>query len=453
MTNPFLRVLQRSPERPLIADPVVRARMGRRWRWSVFVSITLGYGLYYTTRLPLSVVKKPLLDEGVLDAKQLGQVGFAMLLTYAIGKTTNGFFADHLNLKRYFCTGIVLSSFFNLAFGGGESFLLFVLLWAGNGFVQSIGAPTSGVTLANWFSGRELGTRYAIWSVSHNIGEGLTFVGTSAVVAAFGWRWGFWGPALLCLAAFVVLLRTMADRPPSLGLPPVTGEADEVARAERERALTIAALQREVLGNPRVWVLGLASALMYVARYGVNNWGVLFLQLERGYGDVEAGMVIGLFPIVGALGSASSGIISDRLFRARRTPPTVLFGLLMIAGQSTFYFAPYRSLWLDRLSIGVSGFAIGGLLVFLGGLTALDICSRRAAGAALGLVGGMSYVGAGIQDWISGALLEGSRSTLGGQVSYDFTTAKYFWVGASCASLLLAASLWKHERGPDDPER
>ena len=37
-----------------------------RLRWQVFLSATIGYGIYYVCRLSLNVVKKPLVDSGAL---------------------------------------------------------------------------------------------------------------------------------------------------------------------------------------------------------------------------------------------------------------------------------------------------------------------------------------------------------------------------------------------------
>ena len=38
-----------------------------------------------------------------------------------------------------------------------------------------------------------------------------------------------------------------------------------------------------------MWVVAVASALMYVTRYAINSWGVLYLQEIRGYSLVDAG--------------------------------------------------------------------------------------------------------------------------------------------------------------------
>src|SRR5687767_7714499 len=83
-----------APRSPPIEDAALRARRTYRARWRVFLAITLGYGVFYTARLPLSVAKKPLLDSGLLDAAQLGRVGSALLAAYAIGKGVNGFLGD-----------------------------------------------------------------------------------------------------------------------------------------------------------------------------------------------------------------------------------------------------------------------------------------------------------------------------------------------------------------------
>ena len=47
----------------------------RRNRRLILLAITVGYGVAYTCRLGLSVVKKPLLDSGIFTAGDLGDIG------------------------------------------------------------------------------------------------------------------------------------------------------------------------------------------------------------------------------------------------------------------------------------------------------------------------------------------------------------------------------------------
>ena len=84
---------------------------------------------------------------------------------------------------------------------------------------------------------------------------------------------------------------------------------------------------------------------------------------------------------------------------------------------------------------------MGGLLAFLGGLIAMELCSPRATGAALGMVGGFIYLVAGMQSLISSALIEGGRSGN----TYDFGDARLLWIGAPVAAVVLIAVLLRGE--------
>ena len=62
----------------------MQSKLYRKWRWSCFLSGTIGYSLYYVCRTTLNVVKKPILENGTLDAVQLGIIGSALLFSYAL---------------------------------------------------------------------------------------------------------------------------------------------------------------------------------------------------------------------------------------------------------------------------------------------------------------------------------------------------------------------------------
>ena len=92
--NPF-RILATGPDLPQLGSQSEIDSLYRRHRVRIMLAITLGYGLVYTCRLALSMVKKPLIDGGIFSAEELGIIGSALFYTYAFGKLTNGFLADH----------------------------------------------------------------------------------------------------------------------------------------------------------------------------------------------------------------------------------------------------------------------------------------------------------------------------------------------------------------------
>ncbi len=429
-----------APKQELIDSENINSKY-KRLRWSVFISATIGYSLFYVCRLSLSVVKKPIVDAGILNESELGMVGSALFFAYAIGKLTNGFLADRSNIRRFMSTGLLLTALINLALGFMSSFSLFAVLWGLSGWFQSMGASPSVVSLSRWFSNKERGTYYGIWSASHGLGKAITFIGVAFMVSVSGWQWGFWGAGFIGLLGAVIVGVFLHDSPESEGLPSIADYKNDHAPIS-VKGKSVGTLQKEVLKNPYIWILALASALMYVSRYGIESWGIYYLEAQKGYTTLEASSIVSVSAISGIIGTMISGFISDKFFKGSRNIPVLVAGILNVIAISLFLFYPDGHIWMDSASMLLFGFAIGILITFIGGLMAVDIASKKASGAALGLVGIASYVGAGIQDVVSGFLIEGNHTIVNGVDNYDFSTAKLFWLGAAVLSMICVLFVW-----------
>lgn len=439
----MLKALATGPDLPVRTDIDVDGAF-RRYRTRIILTITLAYAVSYTCRLAINVVKKPLIDGGIFTPLELGMIGSALFYTYAAGKLVNGFVADHSNVKRFFALGLVASAVCNIAMGFSTVFWTTVLLWGLNGWFQSYGAPASVVALASWFSNRERGRFYGIWSTAHSMGEGLTFACVATIVAIGGWRWGFWGPGVATVLAGLVAWFTMADRPRTLGLPSVADWRNDhyAPPAPEAPQRGVFATQLSILRIPAVWILALSSAATYVTRYAINSWGILYLQEARGYSLAAAGSLLTASTFAGVAGALGFGFISDKFFGARRPPVNLLFGIVELAGLLLFFYGPDTPISLLAGMI-LFGFGMTGLVTSLGGLFAIDICPKRVAGAALGMVGVFSYLGAAVQEQVSGALINGHMRIVGGDRLYDFQPVIWFWISCSAVATLLASTLWK----------
>jgi OPA family sugar phosphate sensor protein UhpC-like MFS transporter len=439
----LLAPLSAGPDRTPIEDATEIDRLYRRHRVRIMVAITLGYGIAYTCRLALSVVKKPLLDAGIFSVAELGLIGSGLFYAYAFGKLVNGFLADHANLKYFFALGVFISALLNIAMGFNTVLWVAVLLWALNGWFQGFGAPAGVVAMAQWFTSSERGRTYGIWSTAHSIGEGLTFVVVAALVSAWGWRAGFWGPGFTCVVVAGLVVWLMQDRPETLGLPPANQWKTGVTSPDVHSAGGTWEQQKGVLRRPAIWILALSSGLTYVTRYAINSWGVLYLQEERGLSLMQAGSVIAVNTLSGILGAISYGFLSDKLFRGRRPPANLLFSVLELAGLSMIFFLPLSSTAFLTFAFFIYGFGLTGLVTSLGGLFAVDIVPRRAAGAVMGFVGVFSYLAAAVQENVSGLLIERGVTVANGVRQYDFTAAITFWLVCSLLSAILPATLWR----------
>ena len=55
---------------PLTDEKEIKSKFNL-FRWQVFGSITIGYALFYVLRLNFSVIKKPLMSMGILNAQPI----------------------------------------------------------------------------------------------------------------------------------------------------------------------------------------------------------------------------------------------------------------------------------------------------------------------------------------------------------------------------------------------
>lgn len=413
----------------------------KRIRLTTFVSATCGYALYYVCRLSMNIVRKPIVDDGVFTESQLGIIGSCLFFVYAVGKLANGFLADRCNARRFMATGLLLTALVNLVLGMTDMFVVFAILWGLNGWFQSMGAPAGVVSLNRWYSSRDRGTYYGFWSASHNLGEAITFITIALLVSWSGWRYGMLGAGVIGLLGFGMLLLFMRDTPQSQGFL-LCQNASATASGAKERGDDFNKAQKAVLRNPAIWILALASAFMYISRYAVNSWGVFYLEAQKGYDTLDASLIISISSVCGIVGTVASGIISDKLFRGSRNVPALIFGLMNVVALCIFLLVPGKHFWLDVAAMVLFGLGIGVLICFLGGLMAVDIAPRAAAGAALGVVGIASYLGAGLQDVMNGILIEGHKTVVNGAEVYDFTYVNYFWIGAALLSVVLTLLVW-----------
>ena len=441
----ILNFFKAGSDQPLIVDENQINRKYSKYRTEVLASIIVLYGFGYTCRLALSVVKKPLIDNGIFSIVDLGLVGSAYFYGYALGKFINGFLADYANIKRFFTFGLIVSGAINISMGVNQSLPLWILFWFLNGWVQGIGAPSCAIALTNWFSPKERGWYYGLWSTAHSIGEGLTFIVTAALVDYLSWHAGFIGPGISLILITTAGYRFLQDSPGSLGLPNISVWKKELDIKKFSKNFNeVLNNQLKIIKYPSIWILGLASSTMYITRYAINSWGVLYLQEARGYSLIEAGSLVGLNTFTGIIGCVAYGFISDKYFNARRPPVTLIFGIAEIGSLFLIFFGPQSTLILTIAFI-IYGFTLSGLLAVLGGLFAIDIAPKNISGAAMGFIGLFSYIGAGIQEKVSSVLIKTSQSDLNLETIYNFDGVIIFWISASIVSFFLALSLWNYK--------
>lgn len=443
---------------------VAKERVGgeyKKLRSQTFWGATAAYSLFYLCRLSMGVVKKPLIDEGLFSAADLGVIASAFYFVYAIGKFVNGFIADYCNVRRYMVTGLIISSVINLLMGliglgngyAGFSpyvvYLIFVLLWGLNGWVLSMGSPSGIVSLSRWFPQSRRGTYYSIFCSTPYIGEALSMILTGSIVAAFGWEYGFIASAFGGFIGVGIILAFVSDTPQSKGLPSVQEISGEDIKPVDK--LPTKEIQKIVLRHPAIWIIAVSCAFINLTKYGIMEWGVLYLQGARDYSLEAASWIIGFSAIFAIVGTVGAGWLSDTVFKGDRVKPALISGFISLASLGLFLLVDGNR-WVMATFVSIFSLAVGVLYCIVSGLMAIDIVPRKATGAALGIVGISSYMTIGIQNIVSGQLIDRyaveTMEVVDGVskvvTQYNFMPVAIFWLSAVLISFLLPVLNWKH---------
>lgn len=378
------------------------------WRGTVFSVTWLTYAGYYLCRKNFAVSKASLIGDYGFSNIELGWVDTAFLAAYALGQFINGPLGDRFGPKRVVVSGLILSAVVNIAFGFSAALGAFILFYGINGYAQSTGWPGMVKTFANWFSKSERGTLMGIWGTCYQIGGAGATAFATLMIADFGWRWAYYGPAVFMLGITALYFATVKSSPADAGLPPV-----EVYKNEPEASRSGGAPQTnassgsddhdskgvflEVLTNPSVWILGTTYFFLKLVRYALLFWLPLYMVQELKYELVTAGYLSVVFEVAGFGGSVFAGFVSDKFFGSRRGPIAALM-LLGLAG-SCFAFSGLASLGTVYLAVGMGllGFMIYGPDTILSGTGAIDLGSRRGASTAAGIINGLGSIGPVIQ--------------------------------------------------------
>jgi len=416
----------------------------KRLRWQVFMGIFIGYAGYYLVRKNFSLAMPDLIELGYSKA----DLGFALSgvsIAYGLSKFLMGNVSDRSNARTFLTFGLVLSAITMILMGvfplaTSSIAIMFVLLFV-NGWFQGMGWPPSGRVMVHWFSTKERGTKMSIWNVAHNVGGGLVGPLAIAAVAIFGdWESKLYFPGLVALFIAFIAYLLIRDTPQSVGLPPIEKYKNDYPSdysEEKEKELSGKDIFfKYVLNNRLLWYIAFANAFVYLVRYGILDWAPTFLEEAKGFSVKQSGWAYFAYEYAGIPGTLLCGWISDKVFKGRRAPATIIYMILVLVAVIIYWKNPAGNPWVDNVALIAIGFLIYGPVMLIG-VQALDLAPKKAAGTAAGLTGLFGYLG--------GALFA--------NIAMGFVVDHWSWDGgfiililACVLSIFFTALTWNREK-------
>ena len=354
------------------------------WQKRILWGATAAYTVYYFCRVNISIAI-PFLQASLGASKtELGIVASALQISYGVGKFVNGIVGDRSNPRYFMAAGLLLSGLANLAFSRGPSLGWLIVIWALNGWFQSMGFPSGARLLSHYYERKEHGRTWTLFGTSHQVGACVILI-AGGYLGMLGWRNIFAAPGLFAVAASAGAVWVLRDVP---------------YKNRDLKAHTVAPPRpklwdglRRIVGHPCIWAVAFGNFFLYIVRYGLLTWSASYLISTRGMSAVAAGWMLGLFEFAGLFGGLSAGWISDLKSHGRRGPVMTAYMLILAAAIAGLWFAPAGNRVVCGLAMAACGFFVYGPLMLVS-VAAAGYVETDLAASSAGLAGLLGYVGA-----------------------------------------------------------
>ena len=377
----------------------------KRLRLQVFAGIYMGYAAYYLVRKNFTLAMPYLLTLG-FDKSELGLAFSFNATAYGFSKFIMGGISDRSDARKFMALGLVLASvavtLVGTAFGMSNivwmALFQFLVGWFGG-----MGWPPGGRVITHWFSTKERGVKVSFWNTSHNIGGGLlglitgwgvTFALSLGLSAGLSHCIGiFWLPAAIAIMVALIVYLLVRDTPQSCGLPSIEKFRNDYPPNYSKKSESVLKTKdiffKYVLHNKILWIVAIANAFVYFVRYGVLDWAPTYLMEAKHYSIKEMGIAYSLYEWAAIPGTILCGWLSDAVFKRKRALTTMVY--MALVGVALFaYWTNVDNKLIDSIALVSIGFLIYGPVMLIA-VHAMDISSKNATGASVGLTGFFGY--------------------------------------------------------------
>jgi OPA family glycerol-3-phosphate transporter-like MFS transporter len=230
------------------------------------------------------------------------------------------------------------------------------------------------------------------------------------------WRWIFRLPVLLMLFGGITFYLVAREQPEDMGFPsPHADDAEQTDSAVADDESSWARY-KGVLSNWRIWMGGLAIGFQNAARYGLLVWVPVHFLGGDGADKGGSSALIApewisvALPVGMALGAATNGWASDRIFKSRRYLAIVLYMALATVTSLYMYTIPSSEVYLGLAILFLCGFFVYGPQSSFWALCP-DLVGNKRAGTAIGVMNFFAYLFAGLGEPIIGLFMDIHQNT------------------------------------------
>lgn len=325
---------------------------------------------------------EPMRREFGLSDTQIGWLGTAFTLLYAVIGLPLGWMADKRSRKKVLAAGIVIWGALTAMAAWAVNLPMLVVSRLGLGVGEATVAPTSTSWIGDLFPADRRSKPLSLFMLGVPVGGALSYFFSGPIAQAFGWRRAMVVAAIpaLVLAPLVLLLRE-----PHRGAAE-TSRAGPAPHGSMWRVLTI----------PTFWWIILSGAFVNFNLYAIGTFLPAFLGRIHHLKVGPAGIATGMIYMIGGLaGGLIGGFWGDSIVARGGNRRMLAAAIAAFAAAPFAYFGIRQGLGELTLAVILLTFCYGLLNMYYGLVyaTIQDIVGPALRGMAMAVYFLFMYLG------------------------------------------------------------
>jgi len=419
-------------------DPVKKLL---RFRWLIFLVLTLAYLLVYFHRLSFSVVADDLKNDFKTSASVLGLLASIYFYCYAFMQFPAGLCSDSVGPRKTVTFSLLIASIGSILFGLAPNihvaFVARILVGLG---VSMVFIPTM-KTLSQWFRVREFAVMAGVLNAVGGLG---VFAGTwmlALMTIWLGWRLSFEIIGICTLGIIVCVWVFVRDKPSDKGWPLIS-EIDKDNNTtepdcDKTNKISLWLGAKKVVSEKYFWPVAIWFFFDCGVFFGFGSlWSGPYLMHVYNLTKVQTGSILSMIAWGMIIASPILGLVSDRLLKSRKKTLIItssgLVALLLLLGIFPSQLPiPVLYVWFFFFSVCSSA------IVAIGFTTTKELFPIHIAGTSVGTVNLFPFLGGAVFMPILGKVLDAYNKTqTGGYPVTAFKAVILILLAAAVISLL-----------------
>ncbi len=329
--------------------------------------------LNFYDRNVAGAVVEPMRKEFHLSDTQVGMLGTAFTLLYAIIGVPLGRIADVWSRKRLLALGITIWSALTALTYFASNYPMLMVARLGVGFGEAACAPTATSWLGDLVPPTKRARALGLFMLGVPVGGALSYFFSGPVAQAYGWR------AAMVLAAA-----------PALFLVPALLSLHEPERgaAETHRETAPAGSIWSVLKIPTLWWIIASGALLNFNMYAIGTFMPAMFGRIHGLKVGSAGIATGIVWMVGGVfGGLMAGWIGDHVIHKRKNGRMQMAAIISLIGAPFAFYGAMQQRGDLYLAVALWTIAFAALNSYYGLVysSIQDIVAPAQRGATMAL--------------------------------------------------------------------